>query len=171
MKKRTLTLVLAASAVYYLVLFLSLSLLPPGYNPPLYFLVVPLIVPVLILARDLAERAIVPLEVRPRTPSRKLSRDIQALTRQIEVGWRSSPDYFEKVLVERLREALAGKVAVETGMDLGRVREILANPRLGPGLLRNEKLYRLLYSGVPAKGRARVAMLEETTALVEAWKP
>lgn len=172
MKKRTLTLVVAAAAVYYSILVLALTFLPPGLDPPVYFLVAPLIIPVLVIANDLSSRATLPRKTRtiPPVPGR-LSREVEVLTRQIEVGVESSPDYFEKVLVERLRDVLTEKVALETGMDRARVREVLANPSLGPGLLRDRRLYNLLYSAASAKGPARVKMLDETTALVESWKP
>ena len=172
MRKQTRTILLTASAIYYVILFLALSFLPTGFTLPMYFLAAPLLILVLILANNLSSRVTVPRKVETRNPpSRVLSREVQALTRQIEVGVDSSPEYFEKVLLERLREVLAEKVALETNIDRERVRGMLANPSLGPGLLRNDRLHRLLYSGAPGKGSARVKMLDETIALVESWKP
>ena len=71
----------------------------------------------------------------------------------------------------RLQEILVDKVSLETGIGRERVREVLTTPRLGQGLLRNDQLYMLLYNGVPAKGSARVKMLEDAIALVGSWKP
>ena len=171
MKRRTLAPVLMASGLYYTVIFFARSLFPADFTPPLYFLVVPLLVLVLILVSDLSYRATIPTEaVVKNPPSRTLSREVQMLSRQIEVGTSSSLGYFERLLQTRLREILVEKVSLETGMDQGRVREVLANPRLGQGLLRNDQLFRLLYSPPPAKGPARVRMLEDAVALVEAWK-
>ncbi len=172
MRKRTITLLLAASAIYYAILGLVLGLLPTGLNTSLYFPVVPLLALVLILARDMSKRATVPTEVKAgKPPLRRLSREVQELTRQIEVGIDSSSDYFEKILMAKLREVFVEKVALEMGLDGEKVRTIFENPRLGPGFLRNEPLYRLLYSGVAAKGSARVKMLDETIGLVESWRP
>lgn len=172
MKRNSLKLVLVAGIVYYGLLYFAGGFLPEGFTPPLYFLVGPLLVLVLILASDLSARATVPSETRMvRAPSKRLAREVAQLTRQVEVGSRASPDYFENVLMARLRDALVEKVRLETGMDRERVQEILANPRLGPGLLKSDGLYRLLYSPAPARGAARARMLEEAVALVEAWKP
>jgi hypothetical protein len=171
LKKSTLKLVLLASAVYYATFLFARSFFPGDFTPPLYFLVGPLILFVLILISDLSYRATVPMEVRVKNPpSRKLAREIQQLSRQIEVGSRASPGYFENVLLVRVREVLVERVSLETGMEPGRVRELLENPGLGTGLLRNDSLYRLLYSPPPARGPARVKMLEDAVALVEAWK-
>jgi hypothetical protein len=96
---------------------------------------------------------------------------VAQLTRLIEVGTWASPDYFENVLMTRLRDLLVEKARLETGLGREKVLEILENPRLGPRFLANDLLYRLLYSPGPAKGTARIEMLEEAVALVEAWKP
>ena len=171
MRKTTLKLVLMASGAYYAILFFASSFFPADITPPVYFLVGPLLVLVAILASDLSRRATVPTEVGVRNPpSRTLSREVQQLSRRIEVGASSSPSYFESLLLARLREVLVERVALETGMDRERVRELLANPRLGPGLLRNHLLHRLLYSPPPAKGPARVKLLEDVIAMTEAWK-
>ncbi len=171
MKRATLTLVVGASALYYAILFLMGALFSPDFKPPLYFLAAPLLVLVLILVSDLSNRATVPTEFRPRTQRpRRFSRQVQELAQQIQVGTNSSPAYFEKSVMSRLREVLVEKVAVETGMDMKTVRETLANPGLGPGLLRDERLRALLYSPPTVKGPARVRMLEEAIALVESWK-
>lgn len=172
MKKATVRLVLVAAAVYYALLFLASSLSKTNL-PPLLFLVGPLFVLVLILLRNLSYRAQVPTEVVVgNPPSRTLAREVQGLTRQIEVGSRASSQYFDGVVLARLREALVDKVAVETGLEPQRVREILGNHRLGPGLLKDETLYRLLYSPVMAvKGSGRVGLLEEAVARIEDWKP
>ena len=172
MRKGTLKLVMAASGVYYAIFFLESVFLPADLTLPVYFLVGPLLVFVLLLANDLSRRAAVPTEAQVRNPpSRTLSREVQQLSRQIEVGADSSPSYFENILLVKLREILVERVALETGTDQGGVREVLANPRQGPGLLRNDQLYRLLYSPPQARGPARVKLLEDAIALIEGWKP
>ena len=83
LKKHTVTLVLAASAIYYIILFLALSFLRAGFNPPLYFLAAPLLVLVLILVNDLSSRATVPTKTPKNPPIRTLSRQVQELTKKI----------------------------------------------------------------------------------------
>ncbi len=172
MKRATLTLVAVASGSYYAILFLARSLFPEDFNPPPYFLAVPLLVLVLVLVSDLSYRATVPTEPGVRTnPSQRFSQEVQDLTRQIQVSATSSPAYFDRAVIGRLRDAMVAKVAFETGIEPAIVRGTLADPRLGPALLKNEKLHRFLYSPPAGKGPARVRMLEEAVALAESWKP
>ena len=127
---------------------------------------------VLVLVSDLTGRATVPTETPVKTVrGRTLSRRVQELARQIEVGATSSRSYYDSILLARLQALLVEKVSLETGTDKKRVQEILKNKTLGPGLLRSQELYRLLYSGAPARGPGRVKLLEEAVAEIEAWKP
>lgn len=93
------------------------------------------------------------------------------MTRQIDVATHASSDYFESILLLRLREILVNKVSLETGLEREGVLGLLGDYRLGVGLLRDERLYRLLYSKPGGRGAARVRMLEETVERIEAWKP
>lgn len=93
------------------------------------------------------------------------------LTRQIDVATLASVEYFESILQLRLRSILVDKVCLETGLERETVLGLLGNPGLGPGLLRDETLYRLLYSKPPGRGAARVRTLEEAVERVGAWKP
>ncbi len=124
------------------------------------------------MVTDLAGRATVPSDVlvKPRA-GRKLGWDVQRLTRQIEVGSHASGEYYNLVLLERLRGVLVEKVCLETGMERERVKDVLKNKILGPAMLRNRELYRLLYTGAPVPGPGRVKLLEEAMAGIEAWKP
>ncbi len=160
------------SVPYFAVLFLARGLFPSGFILPFYFLAAPLFLVVLVLVSDLTGRATVPTETPVKAArGRTLSRRVQELARQIEVGATSSRSYYDSILLARLQELLVEKVSLETGMDKKRVQEILKNKMLGPGLLRSQELYRLLYSGAPAKGPGRVKLLEEAVAAIEAWKP
>lgn len=172
MKKSTIQLVILVAAVYYAVFFLVRGFFASDPSVPLYLLVGPLSLVVALLLSDLANKATIPTPTRARAgPSRRFSREVQSLTREIDVGRRASRSYFETVLLSRLRDLLVDKVSLETGMEKTRVQELLKNPVLGPGLLRDERLYRLLYNGESARGPERVQLLEDAVAGIEAWKP
>ena len=172
MKRSTVELLVIVSIIYYGTFFLVRSAFPAGENVPLFLLIGPLALLVAVLTSDLANRAVVPSRGLARTrPERRFSREVQLLTREIDVGRNASTNYFDGVLLSRLRDLLADKVALETGLEKTRVQEVLKNPVLGPGLLKNDGLYRLLYSRGPAKGSERVRLLQEAVAGIEAWKP
>ncbi len=172
MKRSTIILLGEISAIYFAVLVLARGFLPENANIPIYFLVLPFVVIVLTLAVDLAGRVTTPTETVKKPPApRKLGRGIERLTKQVEVGASASKGYYETVLRSRLREILVEKVALETGTENDRAREVLKNKSFGPRLLRNTELYALLYSGAPAPGPERIANLERTVKLIEAWKP
>lgn len=171
MKRSTLSLVATAGIVYYGIVFLARGLFPANYSPSLPFLVAPLVAVVLILLADLSTRTTLRTEMRVRkVPHRMVGRDVRFLTKQIEAASRASPQYFDRVLRSRLRETVAEKVSLQTGIEKERVREALANPQSGPRLLSDRRLYDLLYSGLPSRGVSRVKLLEETVELIEGWK-
>lgn len=171
MKRSTISLITIGAGLYFAVVFLVRGYLPSDYSPPTYFLVAPLAALVLVLVADLASRATVRSESPVRRVQRRLlSREVQFLTDQIETATHASPEYFDKILRGRLRGILSDKVSLEMGMDRERVKNILGNPVLGPGLLRDRQLYDLLYSRTSARGHNRVKMIEETVARVEAWR-
>ncbi len=168
MKRSTIILLSEFSILYFAILVFARGILPI----PVYSLILPFVVIVLALAIDLTGRVTTPTRTVRRMPlPRKLGRGIERLTRQVEVGTSASKGYYETVLQSRLREILVEKVALETGMDKDRAREVLKNRLLGPSILRDAELYALLYSGAPAPGRGRLADLERTVKLIEAWKP
>lgn len=172
MKQSTTILLVEVSALYFAVLIVSRGFLPGNFNIPIYFLVLPFLVVVVALAIDLTGRVTMPSETREKTRvPRKLGRGIERLTKQVEVGTSASRGYYETVLMSRLREVLVEKVALETGMDKERTRETLKNKLLGPSLLRDHELYALLYIRAPPAGPGRLADLERTVKLIEAWKP
>jgi hypothetical protein len=172
MRKNTVRLIVAGSAVYFTVLLFSRGLFASGYEPRLYLLVAPLLLLLVILAGDLASRATTPRE----TPAglvtgRVMSMEVQHLTRQIQVASRASRSYFENVLLSRLRNILLEKACLETGICREKVQGLLGDPGLGPGFLKDPELYRLLYTPAGATGQARVSLLLEAVRRVEAWKP
>jgi len=164
-------LVVVVSAVYFGMLLTSQTLLPREFNVPLYLLVVPLLMVVLVLVRELSGSATVPAETMERGSKRKrLGWKVQQLTRQIEVGGRASGEYYDTVLLARLREILVEKVSLETGMEMARVKETLRNKVLGPSMLRERELYTILYSPAAGPGPERVRDLARAVGLIEAWK-
>jgi len=172
LKRSTVILLAEISAVYFAVLVVFRGFLPGDANVPYYFLVVPLLVVVVALAVDLTGRATNPSDTMKRTsPPRKLGRGIETLTKQIKVGETSSKQYYETILLNRLRDVMVEKVSLETGMEIDRTKEILMNKLQGPSLLHDRVLYTLLYSGAPPTGPRRLADLDKTVKLIEAWKP
>ena len=171
MKRSTISLIIIGAGLYFAVVFFVRGYLPSDYSPPAYFLVAPLAALVLVLVADLASRATVPSQSPVKKAQRRLlSREVQFLTDQIETSTRASPEYYDKILRGRLRGILTDKVSLETGIDRERTKNILENPALGPGLLRDRQLYDLLYSRTSTRGHNRVKMIEETVARVEAWR-
>lgn len=171
MKRTSLKLVALASGMYYATLVAALSFSPGNFNPPLFLLAGPLLVLVFVLVSDLSYWATRPTEAYAKNPPiRKLAREVHEVAKQVEVASKASPEYFERVLLARLRSILVEKVSLETGIERERVSEVLSNAALGPGLLKDDQLYMLLYRPPPGRGPARVRMLEDAVERIEAWK-
>ena len=98
------------------------------------------------------------------------ARDVKSLTRQVEVAGKASPAYFETILRNRLRDLLAEKVSLETGMEKDAVKKALADYQLGPRLLKDPKTYALLYYPPPRSPDSRLQMLREIIDRIEDWK-
>ncbi len=171
MKRSTLQPIIVLSAVYLAILIAGQSLLPAAFNAPLYFLLGPLLLAVVLLIKDLSRKAAVPTENRGgKRIGRRIGWKVQTLTNQIRIAEKASLQYYDAVLVSRLREILVEKVTLETGIERERIAETLKNGALGPGLLRDGELYMLLYCATPDRGAARVRGLERAVELIEAWK-
>lgn len=98
------------------------------------------------------------------------ARDVRSLTRQVAVAGNASTAYFETILRNRLRDLLAEKVSLETGMEKEFVTKTLADDRQGPLLLKDPKTYELLYYPPPRSPDSRLQMLREIIDRIEAWK-
>jgi len=160
-----------ASAVYVLLLVLLRSVVPEALTSTVTLLALPLVLLALILAVDLSDRATFPSEpVARENPRRLRARDVQFLTRQVEVAAKASPAYFETILRGRLRDLLVEKVSLETGMENESVKRVLADGDLGPRLLKDPEIYKLLYYPPPREAEARLQMLRETVDRIESWK-
>jgi hypothetical protein len=171
LRRSTLKLLVLASAVYVLFLVFLRSLVPETGTPTLTLLGLPLIILVVILVSDLSYRATAPSKIPARRTLRRFqARDVQYLSRQVEVASMGSQEYFELILLTRLREIFAEKVSLETGIEKENVKQELANELKGPTLVRERQLYTLLYSSTPPKGATRIKMLREAIDRIEAWK-
>jgi hypothetical protein len=160
-----------SSAVYVLLLVLLRSVIPEALTPTVTLLALPLILLAMILAVDLSDRATIPSETVAQEDHRRLrARDIQFLTRQVEVAANASSAYFETILRGRLRDLLVEKVSLETGMEKESVKRALADGNLGPRLLKDLEMYKLLYYPPPREPKARLQMLRETVYRIEIWK-
>ena len=171
MRRGTLNLLVLASGVYVLFLVFLRSLIPETLTPTVTLLALPLIMLALILLSDLSYRATAPSKTTAPPKNRRFqARDVQYLSRQVAVASTGSQAYFESTLVTRLRDILAGKVSLETGVEKEQVKRELADPAKRRALLRDEPLYRLLYTSTTPKGAARIKMLREAVDRIEAWK-
>ena len=59
---------------------------------------------------------------------------------------------------------------METGMEKESVKHALADSNLGPRLLKDLEMYKLLYYPPPREAKARLQMLRETVDRIESWK-
>jgi hypothetical protein len=111
------------------------------------------------------------MENQVREESRRLrARDVQSLTRQVEVAGTASPAYFESILRTRLRDLLVEKVSLEIGIERNVVKRTLADPILGPRLLNDPRTYKLLFYPPPSNSGSRLQMLREIIDRIEGWK-
>jgi len=170
LKRSTVKLLIPASAVYVLFLIFLRSLVPEKQTPPITLIVLPLILLVVVLVSDLSYRATAPSRMQQRTRIRRFQvRDVQYLSRQVEVASVGSQEYFESILLDRLRDIFAEKVSLEAGLEKESVKQELASTVKGPALVKDKTLYTLLYSSTPPKGAIRVKMLREAIDGIEAW--
>ena len=171
MKRSTLKLLAVVSGIYVILLVLVRSIIPETLTPTVSLLALPLILLVLVIAIDLSDRATLPSRTRPReTPRRLRARDVQFLTRQVEVAAKASSAYFDTLLRGRVRDLLAEKVSLETGMEKEHVKRALADANIGPRLLKDLETYKLLYYSPPRGPEARLQLLREVIDRVEGWK-
>ncbi|TMI21707.1 hypothetical protein E6H31_04895 [Candidatus Bathyarchaeota archaeon] len=171
MRHSTLKLLVLSSGLYVLFLVFLRSLLPEPLAPSITILALPLLILVLILVSDLSYRATTPLKTPARTRVQRFqARDVQYLSRQVEVASIGSQAYFESILLSRLIDIFAEKVSLETGIEKEKVKQELADAVKGPALVRDGLLYRLLYGSTSFRGATRVKMLREAVDGIEAWK-
>jgi hypothetical protein len=168
---KTVRLLFWSAVAYAILLVLVRGIFPSESAPTISLTGIPLIVIVVVIARDLAKRSTSPtLRPSPPTTTSFRGNPVQFLSGQFRVAANASNSYFENVIRGRLKELLIAKVALETGIETEVVRRVLSDPRDGPRLLEDESFYRMLY-GPPPQGRlARMTMIGEAIELIGAWK-
>lgn len=160
-----------SAVAYGLLLVLVRGVFPSESAPTISLTGIPLIVIVVMIARDLAGRSTTPTVRRPiATTTSFRGNHVQFLSGQFRVAANASNSYFENVVRARLRELLTIKVSLETGLENATVRRILSDPMGGLGLLEDEILYRMLYGPTPEGGLARISLIGDAIDLIGAWK-
>lgn len=167
----TVKLLFSSAVAYAILLVLVRGIFPSESTPPLSLISIPLIVIVVMIARDLAGKSTSPT-ISKTIPSTAgfHGNAVQFLSGQMRVAASASSSYFENVVRSRLRELLTAKVVLETGLQSETVRRLLSDPRQGPLLLGDESLYRILYGPAPQSGLARISMIGDAIDLIGAWK-
>src|SRR5881296_3416195 len=170
--RKSLRLILLASIAYAAAVYLTRGFLPNSIPTTLTFLVFPLALLAVMLYLDLHLRARVPSPtlLPGKQSTRSLGHEVQLLTKRIEVATNSSADYYERIVLGRMKELMVEKASIETGVAVDDVRKILSDPRLARGFLRNDALYNLLYTRSISRGKDRRNMLARLTDLIEDWK-
>lgn len=167
----TIKLLFWSGIAYAILLVLVRGVLQSESTPTISLTGVPLIVIVVMIARDLARKSTSPtLRKTISTTTGFRGSPVQFLSGQIRVATDASNSYFENVVRARLRELLTAKVALETGQESETVRRILSDPREGPRLLEQDPLYRMIYGPTPQNGLARIKLISDAIDLIGAWK-
>jgi hypothetical protein len=167
----TVRLLFWSAVAYAVLLVLVRGVFPSESTSTISLTGIPLIVIVVMIARELAGKSTSPTVRRKITTTTGFrGSPVQFLSGQFRVAASASNSYFENVVRARLKELLIAKVAVETDLENEMVRRLLSDPTQGPRLLQDESLYRMLYGPIPSRGLARVNMISEAIDSVGAWK-
>lgn len=159
------------SAVAYAVLLVLIrGVFPSESTPTISLTGIPLVVIVVMIARDLARKSTSPTTSKAMSTNARFRGNlVQFLSGQFRVAASASSSYFENVVRARLKELLTAKVALETGLERETVRRLLSDPTRGPGFLEDEPLYRMLYGPVPQSRIARMNVIGDAIDLIGAW--
>lgn len=166
----TVRLLFWSSIAYAVLLVLVRGLFPSESTPAISLTGIPLVVMIIVIARDLARKSSSPT-IRKAIPtiSGFKGNPVQFLGGQFRVAAAASDSYFESAVRARLKELLITKVALETGLEKETARQVLSDPRRGLGLLEDESLYRMIYGPAPRGGQARMKMISDSIDLIGAW--
>ena len=166
----TVRLLFWSAVAYAVLLVLVRGLFPSESTPTISLTGIPLVVIIVVIARDLARKSTSPtISKAIATTSGFKGNPVQFLSGQFRVAAAASNSYFENVVRARLRELLTAKVALETGLETETARQLMSDPRRGPGLIEDEALYRMLYGPAPRRGPARMNMISDAIDLIGAW--
>jgi hypothetical protein len=168
---KTVWLLFWSAVAYAVLLVLVRGLFPSESTPTISLTGIPLIVIVIIIARDLSRKSTGPTIRRSIASTTGFrGNPVQFLSGQFRVAASASSSYFDNVVRARLKELLSAKVALETGLESETVSRLLSDPRQGPQLLQDDSLYRMLYGPAPRDGLQRINMIGEAIDLIGAWK-
>lgn len=166
----TVRLLFWSAVVYAVLLVLARGLFPSESTSTISITGIPLVVIIVLIARDLARKSTSPtISKAVATTSAFKGNPVQFLSGQFRVAAAASNSYFENVVRARLKDLLTAKVALETGLEKEIARQLLSDPTRGPGLLEDESLYRMLYGPAPRGGLARMNMISDAIDLIGAW--
>ncbi len=172
MKRTTIILLFWSAIAYAVILLVIRGIFPSDSTPTTSLIAIPLIVIAITLILDLARRSTASTEsVVDRAQEVFRGRQVQFLSRQIDVTAEASESYFDDVVRGRLIELLITKACLESGLERARVVQVLSDHRSGVKFLHDEALYKLLYTAAPEKGRARLEMVKAAVDRIEAWNP
>ncbi len=172
MKRETVKLLFWTALAYIVFLIILRGAYPSNSTPAASLIAIPLLISAIILIRDMLLRSTNFEEiVDKKSLEKSRSRRVEFLSRQIDVTAKASRSYFDDVVRARLRELLISKVSLESGLDLEQARHEMREEEKAMRFLKNEALYKLLYSPIPEKGRARIVMIRDAVDLIEAWNP
>jgi hypothetical protein len=167
----TVRLLFWSAIAYAILLVLVRGAFTSESTPTISLTGIPLVVIVVMIARDLARKSTSPTVRRTITTTPGFRENpIQFLSGQFRVAAEASGSYFENIVRARLKELLVAKVAVETGLESETVRQFLSDPKRGPRLLADESLYSMLFGPTPPAGPARINMIGKAVDLIGAWK-
>lgn len=156
---------------YAIILVLVRGTLPVESSPTLFLVGLPLIVIAVIIARDLARRSTIPSLPPKVSLSVRLKEDpVRFLGSQIQVAATASDSYFDDVIRSRLKELLITKISLELGVERDLARRTLSDPKRGMMMLRNRKLYGILYGPVPQTGTERIVMIDAAIDEIRDWQ-
>lgn len=167
----TVKLLFWSGIAYGVLLVLVRGVFPSESSPTIQLLGLPLIVVVVIIARDFSQRSTRTTEpLKTASTNRPMENPVAFLSGQFAVAAKSSDSYFHDVVRARLKELLVTKVSLETGLETETVRRALSDRKQGAKLLHDEELYTVLYGPVPDTGQERLHLIEEAMELIGAWK-
>ncbi len=172
MKRDTIKLLFWTSLAYIAVLTILRGVFPSNSTPATSLIAIPLLISALILIRDMVLRSTSHNETVDKNGLKKSkSRRVELLSRQIDVTANASASYFDDVVRARLIDLLINKASLESGLEKEKVLHAMSEEKKAMRFLKNDALYKLLYTAIPEKGRARIVMIRDAVDLIEAWNP